>query len=134
MTGPVSTAASVRRQRRPAFTVALTGLGLAGACLLLAAVHLPGRPATLCLLRATTGVPCPLCGGTSAAVALGSFDLQSALRANPFVVLIGGLLAAGPLGVAHRWRFLPYRARTLVIGSVLISSELWQLHRIGLLG
>lgn len=115
-------------------TVVLTGLGLAAACVLLASVHLPGRPTTLCLVRATTGVPCPLCGGTTAAVALGSFDLRAALRANPFAVVIGPLLVAGPLGVARRWQVLPYRARTLVIGAVLISSELWQLHRIGLIG
>lgn len=120
--------------RRQVAGVVATALGLAVACALLAAVHLPNRPATLCLVRATTGLPCPLCGGTTAAVALGSLDPVGALRANPFAVVVGFLVVAGPLGVARGWARLPYRARTAVISTVLIGSELWQLHRVGLLG
>ncbi|MFL6136755.1 MAG: DUF2752 domain-containing protein, partial [Frankiaceae bacterium] len=38
------------------------------------AVHLRWRPATVCPLRALTGVPCPLCGGTTALAAAGRLD------------------------------------------------------------
>jgi hypothetical protein len=118
----------------PVSRAIVTATALAAACLVLAATPITDKPHPLCLLRATTGIPCPLCGGTTAAVDLGRFDLGAALVANPFAVLVGGLLALAPLGLARRWRDLPYRARSLVIGAVLIGSELWQLHRVGLLG
>ena len=120
--------------RRPGLLAWWPGAAMAAGCLVLAATPITDKPHPLCLLRAVTGIPCPLCGGTTAAVALGRFDLLGALAANPFAVLVGALVALGPLGLARRWRDLPYRARTLVLGAVLISSELWQLHRVGLLG
>jgi hypothetical protein len=107
---------------------------MASGCLGLAALRVTDTPHPLCLFRAVTGIPCPLCGGTTAAVGLGQLDPLAALSANPFAVIVGALLAVAPLGLARRWRLLPYRARTLVIGTVLICSELWQLHRVGLLG
>ncbi|MDQ1688969.1 MAG: hypothetical protein QOK42_1944 [Frankiaceae bacterium] len=110
------------------------GLGMAAGCLLLAAFHVADRHLPLCTLRSLTGVPCPLCGGTTAAAALGHLDLRGALAANPVAVVGGILLAAAPLGVARRWWLLPYRARSLVLGAALIGSELWQLHRVGLIG
>ena len=113
---------------------AVTIGAMAAGCLLLAASRITDKPHPLCLFRAVTGVPCPLCGGTTAAVAIGHLDVPAALTANPFAVVIGGLIGLGPLGLARRWADLPYRARTLVIGFVLVSSELWQLHRVGLLG
>src|SRR5450755_5035788 len=57
------------------------------AAVTLAHLTIPGRPATVCPLRAFTGVPCPICGGTTAAARIGHADLVGALRANPFVVL-----------------------------------------------
>jgi hypothetical protein len=118
----------------PVAATALTMVGLAACCIVLAAVHLTHRPGTLCLLRATTGVPCPLCGGTTAAVRLGRFDLRGALAANPVAVVGGVLISASRLGLARRWWRLSYPARTLVISAALASAELWQLHRVGLLG
>ena len=115
---------------RAAATLGAMALG----CLALGATSITDKPHPLCLFRAVTGVPCPLCGGTTAAVGLGRFDLAAAMAANPFAVVVGALLGLAPLGLARRWRDLPYRARSLVIGFVLIGSELWQLHRVGLLG
>jgi hypothetical protein len=115
-------------------TALSTTVAMAAGCVGLAALRVTDKPHPLCLMRAVTGIPCPLCGGTTAAVGLGHLDLGAALAANPFAVLVGGLLAIAPLGLARRWWLLPYRARTLVIGTVLICSELWQLHRVGLLG
>ncbi len=51
-----------------------------------------------CFFRRLTGVPCPTCGGTRAALALAHGDLAGALAANPLVtlglavLLVGGLL------------------------------------------
>ena len=53
----------------------------------LAQLHLRNRPETLCPMRMLTGVPCPLCGGTTAAIALGKGDMVQALRASPLAVV-----------------------------------------------
>ena len=106
---------------------------LATVVVLLAAVHVR-RPATFCLLRATTGVPCPFCGGTTAAVDLGNGRLGAAAAASPLALL---LLAAWPVASAIRapswwWR---HRARWLAgVLLVLTAAEIWQLHRLGLIG
>jgi hypothetical protein len=101
---------------------------LALAMLVLAAVHLPGRPSTMCVLRSLTGVPCPLCGGTTAGVQLGHGDVVGALRASPIAVLGAIGFALEPLGLPslgrYRWAF---------VGVVALAGELWQLQRFGIL-
>lgn len=103
----------------------------------LAVLRLPGRPHTVCPLRALTGIPCPFCGGTTAAVRVGQGDVLAALAANP-VVVIGALalvLAATPYGrrAVRSWRALPASSRLLLGSAVLVFSECWQLSRFGLL-
>lgn len=93
-------------------------------------VRLTGRPATLCLLRATTGVPCPLCGGTTAAARLGTGDLRGALRASPLAVAAGPVVATLPVLRARLDR-VPVRVRVLALVAALVLAELWQLHRFG---
>jgi|GEM_PF-747163 len=44
-------------------------------------------PLPACPLRETTGVPCPLCGGTRAFASLAGLDFAEALRLNPLVSL-----------------------------------------------
>ena len=101
---------------------------------MVARVHLPGRPATVCLLRAVTGVPCPFCGGTTAAVEVGSGNLLDAVRASPLAVAAAPVVVALP---ALRDRLHDLRGRLPVwsgfaaLGVVLAASELWQLHRFG---
>ena len=91
-------------------------------------MHLPGRPSTLCALRALTGVPCPFCGGTTAGVRLGHADVLGALRASPLAVVGAIGFALEPLGLPSLGRY-----RWVVIGLVGLASELWQLSRFGLL-
>ncbi len=109
-------------------------------------MHLPGRPTTLCTLRALTGVPCPLCGGTTAAVHLGRADLAGALRASPLAVFGAFAFVLGPVTRLLRTSRTQPRPRPSVwtrpwpkvwlwtaIGAVAVASELWQLHRFGYL-
>lgn len=78
------------QDRHPGLRSALlTGAGVAAATLL---VHLydPNQPGSygFCPLRATTGLLCPLCGGTRAVHALTHGDAVLALGLNPVVVLL----------------------------------------------
>ena len=99
----------------------------------LAAVHIRQRPASLCLLRTITGVPCPFCGGTTAAVRLGDGDLRGSLAASP--VALPMLLVWPLLGRVRppQWA-APRRVRWTVIALILVGAELWQLARFGFLG
>ena len=96
----------------------------------LAAVHLTWRPPTVCLLRAAVGVPCPLCGGTTAGVRLGRGDLTGAVAASPLAVLLAAAFVVRPL---VRVPELSARAVWLGIGGLALAAEVWQLSRFGLL-
>jgi hypothetical protein len=105
---------------------------VAVAAVALAALHLRQRPATLCLLRSVTGVPCPFCGGTTATVDLAHGDLRSSLATSPIALPM--LLAWPLLGVVRSpawWR--PRRVRWTAIVLVLVAAEVWQLARFGFL-
>lgn len=103
---------------------------LAVAALLLAQVHLKTRPPTLCPLRALTGIPCPFCGGTTAAMRVGRADVMAALRASPLAVFGAPVVAVWPL-LSQSVARLPVRLRFAALAAVLVGSELWQLHRFG---
>jgi Protein of unknown function (DUF2752) len=113
-------------------TVAKRYAVVAAAAIVLAALHIRHRPATLCLFRELTGLPCPFCGGTTAAVRLGHGNIRGALAASPLAV---AMLATWPLLDAVRppqwWR--SRRNRWLVIAAVLVASEIWQLVRFGII-
>jgi hypothetical protein len=94
-----------------------------------------------CPLRTLSGIPCPLCGMTTAATGLASGDLGVAVAANPFALLLAGLtlvmavlMVARALGwapAAAQWS--PSRRRhTLWVTVVLaVASWVFQLHRFG---
>lgn len=94
----------------------------------LAAVHVR-RPSTVCLLRATTGIPCPFCGGTTAMVRLGHADGVGALRASPIAVVLVAILPLVGRVQAPSWWQSWLRRRWLVV-AILAASEVWQLLRL----
>ena len=113
--------------------IAASGVRLAAllaAAIVLAQVHPRGRPATICLLRRATGLPCPFCGGTTAAVHVGTGDLVGALRASPLAVVGAPLIAVLP-AVRGTLRRIGPRTRVTTLAVALVGSELWQLHRFG---
>ena len=75
-TTPATTARNVR----------LAATGLVGAAVVWPLM--PVHPPLACPLRATTGIPCPLCGMTRACVAVAHADVGAALRYNPGIVLV----------------------------------------------
>lgn len=122
---------SSARAPEPSFARAVRGTAVraafaAAAAVALGAVHLH-RPPTLCVLRATTGIPCPLCGSTTAAVRLGRGDVAGALLANPVALVAGALLVVAPL-LARRVH-VPHRARPWLFTGTAAFAWAWQLVR-----
>jgi hypothetical protein len=120
-------------RRATARRVAGRALALLGAALVLAVIVVPWRPPTLCFLRAVTGIPCPLCGGTTAMVELGRGRPLAALAASPLATLAAPLWVAWP-AVRHRaaeWAARAGRRQVLLGGAlVLVAGWLWQLERV----
>ena len=88
-----------------------------------AAVHIRQRPASLCVLRSVTGVPCPFCGGTTGAARLGAGDLRGSIAASPLALPM--LLAWPWLGQVRpsRWaasRRVRWGAVVVVLGLVVL--------------
>ncbi|WP_153533568.1 DUF2752 domain-containing protein [Actinomadura macrotermitis] len=129
--GPVNRSLGVARRGPAGVLLRVAAMAAAAACAAL--VHRVNDPGVLCPLRAITGVPCPLCGGTTVFIELGSGHPVRAVLANP-VALAGALgIAVAPLGAGGRWWALQPRTRAWILGTALVGSELWQLARLGLL-
>jgi Protein of unknown function (DUF2752) len=94
-----------------------------------------------CPLRSLTGIPCPLCGMTTAATGLASGDPGAAIAANPFVFVLVGftlvmtvLMAARAVGwapVAAQWPAYRRRQGYWVAAVLAAASWAFQLHRFG---
>ena len=91
----------------------------------------PQRRLFVCPLRALTGIPCPLCGGTTAAISLARLDIREALLASPLAVIGGLVVVIAPLMFAvRRTRPLSGPVRTAIAATVLAAAQVWQLIRL----
>ena len=118
------------------------GTGLAGAVYPVVVAHTGGQGLP-CPLRSLTGVPCPICGMTTATVAFTHGQWLAAAAANPLVYLLAALAAGTmPLLVARALRLAgpprpwpaPARRRAGIAMACLAGlSWLFQLHRFGFL-
>ena len=94
-----------------------------------------------CPLRTCTGIPCPFCGMTTAAVELVAAHPAAAVAANPLILGLAALAAAAPVLLALRvfgLAGLPVAVSSLsrrrvwyVVGPLAVASWLYQLHRFG---
>jgi Protein of unknown function (DUF2752) len=120
----------------------VAGLAAAGAAAAYQAVSGGDGLWLPCPLRSLTGIPCPLCGMTTAATGLAAGDLEAAVAANPFVLLLAGftlvmavLMAAravGWLGPPAQWPASRRRQSYWVVVVLAAASWAFQLHRFGL--
>jgi hypothetical protein len=93
-----------------------------------------------CPLRTVTGIPCPACGMTTAAVALVHGRVDAAFLANPLIfglaaltVVSGALLAlraTGAIPPPLPWSSAQRRQAGRAIGLLAVASWLFQLHRL----
>lgn len=93
-----------------------------------------------CLMRTVTGIPCPACGLTTAAVALVRGRVDLAFQANPlifglaaFTVASGVLVAlraAGVLAPPRPWSPVQRRRVGRAAGLLAVASWLFQMHRL----
>jgi uncharacterized protein DUF2752 len=119
----------------------LVGLATAAVAAVYPAVSEATGVQLVCPLRTLTGVPCPMCGMTTAALALARGDLGGVVAANPFLLLlVAGTLAMAVVMVGRiAGRLAPPReptARTenlLRAGALVLTLGSWvfQLHRTG---
>ncbi|MDX6285572.1 MAG: hypothetical protein QOG53_1057 [Frankiales bacterium] len=121
-----------RGSSRATAVVTVRALLLAAIAVAVGAIHLPGRPRTLCTLRALTGIPCPFCGGTTAVVELGHARVIDAVAASPLAVaVVGWLPFRSVVSLGRGWRHP--MIRWTLLGAALLAAECWQLQRFGLL-
>ncbi|MEQ8769702.1 MAG: DUF2752 domain-containing protein [Phycisphaerales bacterium] len=130
---------SVRRVRRanlPWAWFAVLGVWAGVVAILYAATRGRDDAPPLCMLRRTTGVPCPTCGGTRAAFSL--FDLRplDALAHNPLLTLVmvlgvtylaGRTLAAR--GIHIDWTRRARATAWIITAIALLANWAWVLHR-----
>ena len=124
---PLAPGASLRGLRWPiaaavaAWLVAVLGVATVN--------RVAERSATMCTFRNLTGCPCPFCGGTRAALALGRGDWRRALALNPLAVAtLAGCAgwAALRFGLRRRvqWRRPRVGRAMMVVGWMLAIAAL----------
>ena len=132
--------ASVRATSTPE-RLGLLGVGVAGAAVVWPTVTGATGFGMPCPLRTVTGIPCPMCGMTTASIAMVRGQFGDAVSANPLIVVLAattvvmlvvlGLRLAGGIAPARRWSADGQR-RALRVGAVLAAlSWAWQIHRVG---
>jgi Protein of unknown function (DUF2752) len=131
----------VRRPYSAPEQLGMLGLAAAALAAVWPAVSARTGLALHCPLRTLTGIPCPLCGMTTAAARLAAGDLHAALAANPFVLLLVGLTAGMAVLLALRalslagppapWTEARRRQAWWATGLLAAASWAFQLHRFG---
>jgi len=121
---------TIARAARTTVGIDVAGLRYLGGAMVVLGVGLPllpHNPGLPCPLRTVTGVPCPLCGMTTAVKALLHAHVHDSVAANPFGIV--AVLLAVVLVLRPHWRRVNVPL-ALVVAAGLCSWG-WELHRFG---
>jgi hypothetical protein len=116
---------------RTSWNVDVKGVRWAGASMVglgLVLPHLPHNPGLPCPLRTLTGVPCPMCGMTTAVKAVCTGHLRTSIAANPF----GVVAVAVAVALLLRPGLRTVRVPVGLIVAAAVASWVWELRRFGL--
>jgi hypothetical protein len=132
----------VRRQYSVFERIGLLGVAIAGAAVVWPPISGATGFMVPCLLRWSTGVPCPGCGLTTASVALVRGDIAGSFAANPAIlgvtalaVVMLPLLGLRAIGVAPAPVPWSARARSRMgwtMALLAVASWVFQLNRLGI--
>jgi len=114
------------RRYWPAISGSLLIAAYCGLCLFVCYLgELTGIAFSTCPLKITTGLPCPFCGGTHAALALLQGNLRGAFLLNP---LAAGFFLLGPPVAASYYLLLQNKR-----GKIRMPRLLWALFAAAIL-
>ena len=129
---------ALRRWPQVGFAPVALGIVWAALVVVFVLVKPAGTEATLCLFRNATGLPCPTCGSTRAALAVADGRLLEAVVLNPLMaiaVLVGVVWLTVRVGFARRIQLdLTGPARGLAWGAMallLAANWVWVIARQG---
>jgi hypothetical protein len=83
---------------------------------------------SICMMRRTTGIPCPTCGMTRSLASLAKGQFSQSLDYHPFGILVAGLLCAGWLYVSWyhvRGKVLPRISPWILLAGLLGMTGLF---------
>ena len=90
---------------------------------------LPGHAGLPCPLRTLTGVPCPLCGGTTSVENVFRGHIVGALQANP----LGPAVVVAALFLLVRRPRHALRVPGMVVAVTMLGLWLFELHRFSII-
>ncbi len=129
---------ALRRWPEVGFAPVAVGIVWAALVVVFVLVKPAGTEATLCLFRNATGLPCPTCGSTRAALAVADGRLVDAVVLNPLMtvaILVGVVWLTFHVGFARRIELdLTRPARGLAWGTMallLAANWVWVIARQG---
>jgi hypothetical protein len=129
---------ALRRWPEVGFAPVVVGIVWAALVVVFLLVKPAGTEATLCLFRNATGLPCPTCGSTRAALAVADGRLLEAVVLNPLMtiaIFVGVVWLTVRVGFARRIQLdLTRPARGLAWGAMallLAANWVWVIARQG---
>lgn len=106
------------------YLVMLTGC-LTGYAWLSHAVTYPQSEVTVCLIKNTTGLPCPSCGTTRSVAALAQGDWLLALQLNPLGMIVAIIMVTAPIWIGFDMRTGKTSLHSFILRAERFLQQKW---------